>query len=136
MGCSWIELLALFELSGGSLDICNNGMHRKATARDSIRPLLLSFKYWCKLVWKLCLHHGDQTLFKPCRLDMLRLKPLGFSTFTSCLMSLPVLPPGTAEALTHAVLTLRDAVTNNIKKNLAEGLHKVLPIKIKLVGVP
>ena len=75
-------------------------------------------------------------LYKACKVSKLRLKPLGFTTFVSCVCFLPVLSEEHQFALNSALLTLRGKVTRNTLCNLRNGMHKVLPRKLVLRAAP
>ena len=121
-GNSWLELLAMFELSGGSVDIIRNLLVNRARSRHNLRAVLVSFKSEFRKVVGFCIPEHNQFMFKPSRLSTLRLKQLGFSTFTSCLMCLPVLSKGAATSLTQAVLSLRKHISKNICIQHREGM--------------
>ena len=75
-------------------------------------------------------------MYKACKSPNLRLKPLGFTTFVSCVCFLLSLSEEHAFALNSALLTLRGKVTRNTLCNLRNGVHKVLPRKLSLRVVP
>ena len=135
-GISWLELFILFELHGGALDVKSQLTTKATCTRISTLKALGTFKLWAKRVITQCGDINVHNLYKACKVSKLRLKPLGFTTFVSCVCFLPVLDHEHAFALNSALLTLRGKVTRNTLCNLRNGMHKVLPRKLALRAAP
>ena len=83
-GTSWLELYTLFELHGGALDVTSQLTAKVACTRISTLKALGTFKIWAKRVITQCGDTNVHILYKACKVSKLRLKPLGFTTFVSC----------------------------------------------------
>ena len=135
-GISWLELFILFELHGGALDVRSQLTNEAACTRISTLKALGTFKLWAKRVITQCGDANVLNMCKACKSSNLRLKPLGFSIFVSCMCFLLVLRDEHAFALNAALLTLRGKVTKNTLCNLRNGMHKVLLRKLPLRAAP
>ena len=111
----------------------------KGAPRLKLTKCLAIFKSTLKQVANLCLQDVDQLLFRPCQgpgCEKVRFKKLGYTTFTSCIMCMPLLTEVQANMVSLALITLRMKVTGNIRDNHANGDLKVTPTKLKFGAVP
>ena len=135
-GISWLELFALFEMKGGSVDNLALQIAHKATTRSTIRKSFMHFKKLVREVVLMCVPECDQFLFKPSRLAEPRLRSIGYTSFTSCLMFRLCLADIDANSIVQALLALRVKMTFKVRDRISKGQLLLPPRKLSLTGMP
>jgi hypothetical protein len=110
-GITWLELMCLFELLGGVIDVTH--VDNPGRPRIQTRALLSLFKSAFKEVVTCALSPGDKLLFKPAHVAHNRLHPLGFTNFAPALVGLPIISIGHAVAIAKALVAQRHIFTKN-----------------------
>ena len=134
-GVTWIELLIIFNLFGGPLDLSQRGLiqcRKPQTAKQE----LVFFQSVVRAVVKHYVREEDQRLFKAPSAVQKRLLPLGFSTHAAKLAFLPQLTALQQSQVSKALLTLRGRFTLANAAALVEGTLRLDRVSLALRRQP
>ena len=136
-GTTWIELFILFQLMGGDTSCAVFGrQNNRGIRKESTKCALAVFKKIVRHVVSVCFVHAEQEFFKPSKLPVHRLLPMGFSNFASCISACIVLDPLHEIPMLCALLSMRMGMTIAKRAAWHEGTLEVKPTKLLYRGAP
>jgi hypothetical protein len=133
-GVTWIEMLILFFLQGGSLQILGLGTVDLAESRCSMRKVFLVFKAKAKATLAKYVMPEAMVYFKPSKFPALRGKAVGFSNHIPNLAGLPALSKEQAGVVAQLLVATRHTFNANSLKAFEEGTLKLRTKKISYRG--
>ena len=135
-GTTWIELVILFFLHGGTYEdlglVGKNGAEKAST----IKQVLTAYKLKARRVITHCLNPFSHVFFKPSKIPHLRLRAIGYSNHTPCIGGLPVLSHDQNSFLVRCLVALRHSFTRNFTILWEQDQLELVSRKLSLRGSP
>ena len=110
--------------------------NNRGIRKESTKCALAVFKKIVRHVVSVCFVHAEQEFFKPSKLPVHRLLPMGFSNFASCISACILLDPLHEIPMLCALLSMRMGMTIAKRAAWHEGTLEVKPTKLLYRGAP
>ena len=120
-GITWIELLILFELSGGNICQYAEGYDSETCAHFNLTIMLSTFKRIVRSILARNFSDDSKHLFKPSKSNNLRLKGVGFANHISAVVSIPIIDESIRMRIAECLFSLHTRGTKHNLKALHQG---------------
>ena len=134
-GITWLELLILYNIRGGTLDFTRNQANPTPKAR-STKAVLSDFQAITRRTIKFFMDDEDATFFKASPSTDKRLSALGFNNHAPKTNFTPYATPEEITQICHALLSTRPKFNNNMKVLLANASLYLVSMPLKLRPAP